>query len=82
MKNEPIDITKVAKIFGKSVRVLRDYKRAGIILPAAKDGMKDLYDVDDSEWAASRLRELVLTQSVKDAAETIVKERKKNRKEQ
>lgn len=80
MNQKPIDIKEVAIIFGKSVRIMRDYKRLGIITPVDKDGMKDLYDVQDSKWAAKRLRKLVLTMSLKDAADIITRERKRNKK--
>ena len=48
MNEHLINIEKAAEIFGKSVRIMRDYKRLLIIQPVAKDGMKELYDPSDT----------------------------------
>lgn len=80
MNEHLINIEKAAEIFGKSVRIMRDYKRLLIIQPVAKDGMKDLYDPSDTRWASDRLKELVLNLSLKDSADIIVRERRKNKK--
>jgi DNA-binding transcriptional MerR regulator len=74
-----VSIEEVAAVFDMSVRVMRDYKRLGIIQPVKRNGMKDLYDRSEIEEAKRRIDALSLSKSLSEIAEIIDRERRKMR---
>lgn len=80
-KNQLIDIQRVAEILGRSVRVIRDYKRLGMLAPVRKQGMKDLYNEPEIQHVKGRLDDLLLSKSLAEASQIIVRERNRSRKE-
>ncbi|MCC6962517.1 MAG: MerR family transcriptional regulator [candidate division Zixibacteria bacterium] len=75
-----LDIEEVASIFDKSVRVMRDYKRLGIIQPVRRDGMKDFYDRDEVDEAKRRIDALSVSKNLSEIAEIVARERRKMRR--
>lgn len=80
MANNLIGIDEVAKIFGKTVNHIRNYKNLGIIEPKTKNGNKELYSKEEVVFCKKLFDENVMSMKLNQIGKVIqaaLSERKK-----